>query len=142
MYDVIYDVVVEVRIVSKQPVPVYINREGKEVEEGERFGLKQDIRINHEHYLIFCNKSECQRNQKKDGHFSGTTYVVKRATVSQTVCSVNDQAFTILPFTSDSVSTKLDANLDKRIRYHQKAIIQIKVLDESSIIKYWFFKQP
>jgi len=147
MYDVIYDVMVKACIASKWPVSVYTDREGNEVEEGERFGLKQDIRINHDHYLIFGNKSECRTNQKKDGHVGGTTHVVKRGMVPQTVCSVNDHAFTILPFTSVSGGVVccvviFTSNNDDRVPILWKTGIDIEVIDpfcprvEASLVKF------
>ena len=133
MYDIIYNVMGEVCIASKRPVPVYTNREGKEVGEGERFGFKQDIKIDHPHYLIFGDESGCRTNQKKDGHVGGTTHIVKRGTVPQTVCSVNDHAFTILPFTSASGGVVccvviFSSNNDDGVPILWKAGIDIEVI--------------
>jgi len=45
MYDVIYDVMVEACISSKQPVPVYTNREGKEVGGVRDLGLNKTSKL-------------------------------------------------------------------------------------------------
>jgi len=65
MYDVIYDAMIESRVASRRPIPVYTDRQGKEVGVGERFGLEQDIKIDHKHYLLFADESGCSTNQKK-----------------------------------------------------------------------------
>ena len=65
MYDVIYDAMIESRVASRRPIPVYTDREGKEVGVGERFGLEQDIKIDHKHYLLFADKSGCGTNKKR-----------------------------------------------------------------------------
>ena len=62
MYDIIYDVMVEDRIASERPEPISIDIGGKEVERSERFGLKQDIEIDHPDYMVFGDESGCQTN--------------------------------------------------------------------------------
>ena len=134
MYDVIYDVMLEACIASKRPVPVYTNRDGKEVSEDKRFGLKQDIKINHEHDLIFGNKNRCRTNQRKAVHVGGTTRIAQCRTVPQTVCSVNDHPFTILPFTSASGGAVccvviFTSNNDNGVPILWKAGVDIEVID-------------
>ena len=49
MYDVIYDVMLKACIASERHVSMYTNREGKEVGVGERFGSRQDIKVDDKH---------------------------------------------------------------------------------------------
>ena len=102
MYDVIYDEMVDARIAIKLDVPVFTDRHGNEVDENNRFGLKQDIKITHPHYLIFADESGCNTNQKKDGQIGGRKHLVEKNTVPQTMACTNDHRFTVLPFTSAS----------------------------------------
>jgi len=58
MYDVIYDELVKACVAINLDYPVFTDRDGKEVEEDERFGLKQDIKITHPHYIMFAAEKE------------------------------------------------------------------------------------
>ena len=51
MYEYIYDEMVNANIASPQDNPIYLDREGNEVEESERFGLIQEFRIDHADYI-------------------------------------------------------------------------------------------
>ena len=102
MFDVIYDEMVAARIASKRAVPVFTDRHGNIVPESERFGLKQDIKVDHANYFIFADESGVTTNQKKDGHIGGQKSICERGTVPQITCCTNDHKFTILPFTSAS----------------------------------------
>ena len=53
----IYDQFVAAGLAVKLDTPVFTDRHGKEVEEGKRFGLQQDIKITHPHMLIFGDES-------------------------------------------------------------------------------------
>jgi len=102
MYDVIYDELVEAGVAIHLDNPVFTDRDGKEVEEDERFGLKQDIKITHPHYIMFADETGCNTSQKKDGHVGGTKLIVEKGTVPQVMSSDTDHKFTLLPFTSAS----------------------------------------
>ena len=104
MYDVTEDELVEARIASLTPLPVYTDRHGNEVEKDdpERFGRQQHIKIDHPEYLVFADETGCQTNMKKDGDVAGTTYICPKGTVPQIMCCTNDHRFTVLPFTSAS----------------------------------------
>ncbi len=47
---------------------MYTDQEGNEVGESEKFGLKQEIKIERSDYILFADESGCQMNQKNDGH--------------------------------------------------------------------------
>ncbi len=79
-----------------------MDREGNEVEESEKFGLAQDIKIDHPDYILFADESRCQTNQKQDGNVGNRKYMVEHDTRPQVICSTADHRFTILPFTSGS----------------------------------------
>ena len=102
MYDIIYDELVEGGVAINLDNPVFTYRSGKEVEEDERFGLKQDIKITHPHYIMFADETGCNTSQKKDGHVGGTKLIVEKGTVPQVMSSDTDHKFTLLPFTSAS----------------------------------------
>ena len=104
MYDVIYDELVKACVAINLDYPVFTDRDGKEVEEDERFGLKQDIKITHPHYIMFADETGCNTSQKKDGHVGGTKLIVEKGTVPQVMfmSSDTDHKFTLLPFTSAS----------------------------------------
>ena len=55
-------------IASPQDQPVYTDCEENEMGESERFGLKQEIKIEHSDYILFADESRHQTNQKNDGH--------------------------------------------------------------------------
>jgi len=93
---------VDARIAVELDVPVYTDRDGKEVGECERFGLKQNVKITHPHYLAFADESGCNTNQKKDGHVGGRKHVVEKGTVPQMAACTDDHRFTVLPFTAAS----------------------------------------
>ena len=102
MYDVIYDEMVDARIARKRDVEVFTDRKGNIVQETERFGLRQDIHIEHPDYLLFADESGVTTNQKKDGHIGGQKVIGQRGITPQIMCCTNDHKFTILPFTSAS----------------------------------------
>ena len=100
MYDVIYDEMVDARVARVLEYPVFTDISGKEVDESQRFGKKQDIEITHKQYILFADETGCNTSQKKDGHISGTKYIVERGSTPQTMASDTDHKFTLLPFTS------------------------------------------
>ena len=104
MYNAIYNYneFVDARIAIIRDVPVFTDRHGNEVEESEKFGEEQNIKITHPHYLLFADETGCSTSQKKDGHVGGQKYIVEKGSVPQTIASHNDHRFTILPFTSGS----------------------------------------
>ena len=102
MYRVIYDEMVDAGIAVEREIPVYVDREGNEVEESERFGFKEDIKIVKPTFLLFADECGFNTSQQKDGHVAGTKLIVARGTVPQTISSTTDHRFTMLPFTSAS----------------------------------------
>ena len=71
MFGVVYDEMVDACVASRRVTTVFTNRHDIVVVKSERFGLKQDIRIDHANYLIFADESGVSTNQKKDGHIDG-----------------------------------------------------------------------
>jgi hypothetical protein len=65
MYEYIYEEMVNANIASPRDNPVYLDREGNEVEESERFGLVQEFRIDHPDYILFAHERGCQTNQSR-----------------------------------------------------------------------------
>ncbi len=102
MYEYIYEEMVNANIASPRDNPVYLDREGNEVEESERFGLVQEFKIDHADYILFADESGCQTNQKQDGQVGNRKFIVEHGTRPQTICSTADHRFTIMPFTSGS----------------------------------------
>ena len=102
MYVVIYAEMVDARIASVRSCPVFTDRNGNTVDECKRFGLVQEIKIDHKDYMLFADESGCKTNQKADGRVGNTKYIVERGTLPQTICCTNDHRFTVLPFTSAS----------------------------------------
>jgi hypothetical protein len=80
MYDVIYDELVDAGVAIKLDSPVFTDRNGKEVSKNERFGKEQDIKITHNHYILFADETGCNTLQKKDGQVGGTKLIVERGT--------------------------------------------------------------
>jgi len=102
MYEYIYEEMVDEHIASPRENPVYVDREGNEVEESERFGFIQEFKTDHLDHILFADRSGCQTNQKQEGNVGNRKYIVKHATRPQVICSTADHRFTILPFTSGS----------------------------------------
>ena len=102
MYECIYEEMIDAHVASRRENPVYTDREGNEVEEHERFGFAQEMKINHPDYILFADESGCQTNQKQDGNVGNRKYIVEQGTRPQIICSTLDHRFTILPFTSGS----------------------------------------
>ena len=102
MYNVIYDEMIDAGIAERRASPRYTDRVGNEVEESQRFGLKQDTKIIRPEYLLFADETGCSTSQKKDGQVGGTKYLCKKGTMPQMTACTNDHRFTVLPFTSSS----------------------------------------
>ncbi len=51
------------------------------MEESERFGLIQEIKIDHPDYILFADESGCQTNQKQDGNVGNRKYIVEHGTL-------------------------------------------------------------
>lgn len=102
MFNVVYDEMVDAGIAIHLQTPVFTDCDGNEVDESEKVGYAQDIKITHKHYLLFADECGCSTSQKKDGQVGGTKFIVKRGTVPQQIASTNDHNFTLLPFTSAS----------------------------------------
>ena len=60
MYEYIYKEMINAHIASPCVNPVYTDQRGIEVEESERFGLIQEIKIDHPDYILFADESGCQ----------------------------------------------------------------------------------
>jgi hypothetical protein len=93
---------VDAHIASPHENPVFTDREGYDVEESKRFGLVQEIKINHPDYILFADESGCQTNQKQDGNVGNRKYIVQHDTTHQVICITADHRFTILTFTPGS----------------------------------------
>ena len=102
MYNVIYDEMVDASIAERLVAPIFTDRDGNEVEESQRFGLKQGTKITRPEYLLFADETGCSTSQKKDGQVGGTKYLCKKGTTPQMMACTNDHRFTVLPFTSGS----------------------------------------
>ena len=102
MYDVIYDEMIDAGIASMLEIPIFTDRNGNEVAEGEKFGEIQAMVITKPAYLLFADESGFNTSQQKDGNVGGTKFVVECATVPQSTSAHTDHRFTMLPFTSAS----------------------------------------
>ena len=102
MYEDIYEEMIDAHIALQHENPVYTDREGNEVEEHERFGLAQEMKIDHPDYILFVDKSGCETNQKQGRNVGNRKYIVEQGTRPQLICNTLDHRFTILPFTSSS----------------------------------------
>lgn len=102
MYDVIYEEMVDAGVAEFLEEEVWTDRDGNVVEEKLAYGLSQNIKITHPHYIIFGDETGFNTSQKKDGHVGGRRYVCGRDTVPQKKAATNDHKFTALPFTSAS----------------------------------------
>ena len=78
---------IEAHIASPHAHPVYMDREGNEVDESERFGYPQEMAIDHPDYILFADESGCQTNQKQDGNFGNIKYIAEQGTTPQVICS-------------------------------------------------------
>ena len=72
------------------------------VEETERFGLLQHMKMTKPLFVVFAYKSGFSTLQKKGGHVGGQKLVVESGTVPQMMASTTDHKFTLFPFTSAS----------------------------------------
>ena len=102
MYDVIYDEMLNAGVAVSLPTPVFTDFYGNPVDESERFGLKQSIKITKPGWILFADESGFSTSQRKDGHVGGRQFIVQKGTVPQTIASTTDHKFTLLPFTSAS----------------------------------------
>ena len=102
MYEVIYDEMVDAGVAIALQTPIFTDVDGNPVDESERFGMKQAIKITKPGWILFADESGFSTAQKKDGHVGGQRYIVERGTVPQTIASTSDNKFTLLPFTSAS----------------------------------------
>ena len=55
----IYDEMIDAGIAERLAAPIYTDRVGNEVEESQRFGLKQDTKITRPEYLLFADETGC-----------------------------------------------------------------------------------
>ncbi len=78
---------IDAHIASPCENPEYMDREENAVEESERFGLAQEIKIDHPDYILFADESRCQTNKKQDGNVSNRKYIVQHDTTPQVICS-------------------------------------------------------
>ena len=102
MYEVIYDEMVDAGVAIELQTPIFTDIDGNPVDEAERFGMKQKIKITKPGWILFADESGFSTAQKKDGHVGGQRYIVEIGTVPQTIASTTDHKFTLLPFTSAS----------------------------------------
>jgi hypothetical protein len=101
MYEVIYDEFVDANVAIATP-PYFTDAEGKIVDESDRYGHAQTIKITKPDWILMADESGFSTSQKKDGHVGGQRLVVENGTVPQTMACTTDHKFTLLPFTSAS----------------------------------------
>ena len=77
MCEYIYEEMIDALIASPREKPVYTDREGYEVKESEKFGLVQEIKIDHHDFMLLADESGCQTNQKQDGNVGNRKYIVE-----------------------------------------------------------------
>lgn len=100
MYDRIYETFVKARVAVKLDKPVSNDIQGNVVTEDLQYGLPCDTEILHPDYILFADETGCNTNQKKDGHYGGTKYIVGRGTVPKEYACTTDKHFTLMGFTA------------------------------------------
>ena len=100
MYNIIYDEIINAGIAITFDIPIFTDRNGNEVEEGEKFGEVQAMLITKPAYLLFSDKSGFNTLQQKDGNISRTKFVDEAGSVPQAISAHTNHRFTMLSFTS------------------------------------------
>jgi hypothetical protein len=116
MYDVDYRNMVLPKIAVDLPEKVFIDANGKVVENNEGLlyfdfnsnhpnsplGLPCDSKLIHPEYLLFFDETGCNTNQKKDGYFGGQKFACGKGMTPKQICSTRDRHFSVLGLTAST----------------------------------------
>jgi hypothetical protein len=100
MYNCIESLLVdEAKVAVKLKEPVWMNKEGEEVDELESFGMKVTIKITNPEACITLDEVGLNTSMMKDGSVGGTKYIVGKGQQCQLKASKKDKRFTVLGLT-------------------------------------------
>ena len=100
MYDCIEALLVdEAKVAVRLDQPVWMNKDGKEVDELESFGMKVKIEITDPDACITLDEVGLNTSMMKDGSVGGTKYIVGKGQQCQIKASKKDKRFTVLGLT-------------------------------------------
>jgi len=101
MYDEVYDAMVECKVASKHPQPIYKNADGNiAIDWKEKFGMPCTHNIDHPEMCLVVDEVGSDLSQKGDGHIGGAKYACEKGTVPQNKVQHTDKHFTLLGFTA------------------------------------------
>ena len=91
MYNCIESLLVEeAQVAVKLKEPVWMNKEGEEVDELESFGMKVTIKITDPEACITLDEVGLNTSMMKDGSVGGTKYIVGKGQQCQLKASKKD----------------------------------------------------
>ncbi len=89
MNNIIYNEMIDSKIAKKLEDAIFMDHDGKVVNESNCFGKMIDIEMTHPDYCIFGDETGCNTSMKKDGHIVGTKYITKKGTRAQRMASTS-----------------------------------------------------
>jgi hypothetical protein len=99
MYEDIEEELVEAGLAEKLSSPIWMDENGKEVEEQKAKGMKVQTRLSRPDMCIVMDEVGCNINMTKDGHVNGTKFVVDRKDEAKQKATKKDKHFTCLGLT-------------------------------------------
>jgi hypothetical protein len=78
MYKDIKEELVEAGLAEKLSPPIWMDENGKEVEEQMAMGMKVETNLSKPNMCIVMDEVGCNINMTKDGHVNGTKFVIDR----------------------------------------------------------------
>ena len=100
MYHHTIEEMVHCGVAKPLPVPVWMNKHGKECEESKAFGCKVRYELTHPDFCLVGDEVGGNISMKGDGHAGGQLFITERGSVPYRKVSSSDKRFTLIGLTA------------------------------------------
>lgn len=99
MYEVIEEELIEAGVAKQLEVPIFMDRKGNHVSEGDDFGCKVTLDITRPEMFVVVDEVGGNILQKDDGKIGGERWLCELGTIPQRKISTKNEHYTVLGLT-------------------------------------------
>ena len=99
MYEVIEEELIKAGVLTRLPVPIFMDRKGNHIVEGDAFGRKVTIEIMSPEMCVDADEVGGNASRKNDGKIGGERWLCEVGTIAQRKISTKNKHYTVLGIT-------------------------------------------